>query len=265
MNVAPGDTPRTVDGPDWSIGCYERTAAQLLPAAEAVVARAAPLAGKRVVDVGCGTGNAALVAAARGARVTGVDPAPRLLEVARAEAAARRLEVAFVRGDAAALPLEDASADAVLSVFGVIFAPDVEAAAAELTRVAHDGPIVLSAWIPGGPISQLISLGNEALGAPPGPPPFPWHEREALERLFHPHGLGVEVEEHLLAITGSSPSDYLDAEIESHPLFVAERRILERHRLDGDVRMRRLSVLEAANEDPSGFRVTRRYVVATAS
>ena len=251
--------------PDWSIGCYERMAAQLLPAAEAVVTRAEPLAGKQLVDVGCGTGNAALVAAARGARVTGVDPAPRLLEVARADAAARGLEVTFVRGDAAALPLDDASADAVVSVFGVIFAPDVEAAAAELTRVAPDGPIVLSAWAPGGPISQLIRLGNEALGTPPGPPPFPWHERGALEGLFHPLGFGVETEEHQLAFTGRSPSDYLNAEIESHPLFVTEQRILEQHGLDGDVRRRRLSVLEAANEDPSGFRVTRRYVVATAS
>ena len=124
---------------DWSIGCYERTAAQLLPAAEAVVARAAPLAGELVVDVGCGTGNAALLAAARGARVIGVDPAARLLEVARAEAAARELEATFVAGEAAAIPLPEASADAVVSVFGVIFAPDAAAAAAELTRVSRDG------------------------------------------------------------------------------------------------------------------------------
>ena len=228
------------------------------------MARAEPLAGRVVADVGCGTGNAALLAASLGARVIGVDPAPRLLEVARAEAEARRLDVTFVPGDAAALPLEDASVDAVLSVFAVIFAPDVAAAAAELSRVTRDGPIVLTAWIPGGPISEVIRLGREALGARPGPPPFPWHEREALEGLFDPHGFGIEIEEHRLAFTGRSPSAYLDAEIESHPLLAAEREILERHGLAGDVRMRMLSVLEAANEDPTGFRVTRRYVVATA-
>jgi len=237
----------------------------VLPAAEVVVARAEPLAGKVVVDVGCGTGNAALLAASLGARVIGVDPAPRLLEVARAEAEARRLDVTFVPGDAAALPLEDASVDAVLSVFAVIFAPDVTAAAAELSRVTRDGPIVLTAWIPGGPISEVIRLGRETLGARPGPPPFPWHQWEALEELFHPHGFGIEIEEHRLAFTGRSPSAYLDAEIESHPLLAAEREILERHGLAGDVRMRMLSVLEAANEDPTGFRVTRRYVVATAT
>jgi SAM-dependent methyltransferase len=253
---------------DWSIGCYERTAAQLLPAAEAVVARAAPLAGELVVDVGCGTGNAALLAAARGAQVIGVDPAPRLLEVARAEAAARELEATFLAGEAAALPLPEASADAVVSVFGVIFAPDAAAAAAELTRVSRDGRIVLSAWIPGGAISELNRIGQEAvmraLGTPPGPTPFAWHDREALEGLFNPHGYRIEVEEHRLSFVGRSPSDYLDAEIESHPLVVAGRSILQRHGLDEEVRTRMLSVLEAANEDPAGFRVTRRYVVATA-
>lgn len=146
------DTALTGLRVDWGVGHYEQTASQLLPAAELLVEQAAPLAGTRVVDVGCGTGNAALLAAARGARVTGVDPALRLLEVARRRAAAAALEVTFLTGEAAALPLPDNSADVVLSVFGVIFAPDPQAAAAELARVtAHDGRILLTAWIPGAP------------------------------------------------------------------------------------------------------------------
>ena len=64
---------------DWSLGHYEHTAAQLLPAARVAVDLAAPSSGERLVDVGCGTGNAALLAAASGAAVTGVDPARRLL------------------------------------------------------------------------------------------------------------------------------------------------------------------------------------------
>ena len=106
------------------MGRYEKTAEQLLPAARLVVDRAAPAAGERVVDVGCGTGNAALLAAARGASVIGVDPAPRLLDVARAQALAQGVDATFVEGDAAAIPLSDGEADVVLSVFGVIFAPD---------------------------------------------------------------------------------------------------------------------------------------------
>ena len=73
---------------DWGLGRYEDTAARLQPAARVVVERAAPAAGEHVVDVRCGTGNAALLAVERGTGVIGVDPAPRLLEVARREAAA---------------------------------------------------------------------------------------------------------------------------------------------------------------------------------
>src|SRR4051794_29093284 len=142
---------------DWGVGRYEDTALQLLPAARVVVDRAEPQPGERVVDVGCGTGNAALLAAERGARVTGVDPAARLLGVAREQAAARGLDAAFTAGEAAALPLEDGEADVVLSVFAVIFASDARAAAAELARVtAPRGRIVLSAWIPRGAVHDAV-------------------------------------------------------------------------------------------------------------
>ena len=83
---------------DWGAGRYEEIAVGLLPAARLVVDVAGPRPGEHVVDVGCGTGNAALLAAARGAKVTGVDPAARLVDVARDEAAARRLAITFALG-----------------------------------------------------------------------------------------------------------------------------------------------------------------------
>jgi SAM-dependent methyltransferase len=254
---------------DWGIGQYEHTAAQLLPLARVVVDRAAPARAERVVDVGCGTGNAALLAAARGALVTGVDPSRRLLEVAREQAAAQRLEATFALGDAAALPIDDSAADAVLSVFGVIFAPDPSAAAAEMARVsAPAGRIVLSAWIPEGAIHEAVRVAQDAVrvavGAPPGPPPFAWHEREALVELFGPYGFEITVEEERHPFTGDSPSEYLDAESAHHPLAVAGRAVLEQHGDGQALRDEMLSIYEAANEDPNGFRVTSRYVVATA-
>jgi ubiquinone/menaquinone biosynthesis C-methylase UbiE len=88
-----------------------------------------------VLDVGCGTGNAALLAPARGATVTGVDPAARLLDVARARAIDHGLDITFSLGEAAALPIQSGSVDVLLSVFGVIFAPDPVTAAAEMARV----------------------------------------------------------------------------------------------------------------------------------
>lgn len=243
---------------DWGIGTYERTAEALLPAARALVERAAPGPGERVVDVGCGTGSAALLAAERGARVTGVDPAPRLLEVARAAAAERRLDAEFVAGEAAALPLEDGAADTVLSNFGVIFAPDARAAGAELMRVtAPGGRIALTAWLPGGTVAAAVRLARQASGPPGGGRgPFAWHERDALAGLL---GLDVAVTEHRISFTAASPAAYLDGELGNHPIWVAGRERIE------PVRDRILAVLEEGNEDPAAFRVTSRYVIATAT
>jgi SAM-dependent methyltransferase len=262
-------SPRTPGTPDWGIGNYEHTAAQLLPAARVVVDRAALARGERVVDVGCGTGNAALLAAAHRARVTGVDPSPRLLEVAREQAAARGLDATFALGEAASLPLEDGAADVVLSVFGVIFAPDAPAAAGEMARVTTPtGRIVLSAWVSDGAIHEAVHAAQEAVrravGAPAGPPPFAWHDQDVLGDLFARYGFEVTIEEQPLAFTASSPEDFVDTESANHPLAVAGRAILEPRGEADALRERMLTIYEAGNEDAAAFRVTSRYIVATA-
>jgi SAM-dependent methyltransferase len=256
---------------DWSVGRYEETAPVLRPAAAAVVAAATPRPGEHIIDVGTGTGTAALLVAQRGARVTGVDPAERLLAVAEAEAQAARLKTAtFVPGSAAALPVPDDAADAVVSSFGVIFAPDAAAVAAEMDRVLRGyARIALSAWTPEGTIGAFARVGRtavqEALGVPAGPPPFPWHERDALADLLAPYGFGdVRVREHTLAFTAPSPEAYLEGESASHPLWVAARPVLEAAGTLDTVRAEALAVLAAGNEDRRAFRVTSRYVVALA-
>ena len=253
---------------DWGVGRYEAVAAQLEPAARALVDRAAPAAGERVVDIGCGTGNAALLAAEIGAQVTGVDPAERLLEVAAERAATSRLEVRFVRGEAAALPLEDGHADVVLSVFGVIFASDPSAAVKEMVRVTSPrGRIVFSAWIPSGAVHRAVGAAGEAvrraLGAPAGPPPFPWHDRAALAELFAPHGFEVGIAEERLAFTASSPEAFVDEQAD-HPLAVAGRAVLDPRGESESLRERMIEIYTAANEDPDSFRVTSRYIIASA-
>src|SRR5271166_5538489 len=151
---------------DWNVGEYEHIAAQLLPAAQAVIDHADPRGGEHLVDVGCGTGNAALIAAERGARVTGIDPAQRLLDVAGAEAAARGVDARFLCGEAARLPLADSTAEAVVSVFGVIFASDAPGAVAEMARIATPGGrIVLSAWMPGGALADVMRVRRDAVAA----------------------------------------------------------------------------------------------------
>jgi SAM-dependent methyltransferase len=252
---------------EWGAGRYERIAEQLLPAAEVVVAQASLKEGERVVDVGCGSGNAALLAAERGAVVTGVDPAQRLLDVGAATAADRGLEVTFVLGEAADMPLEEDSTDVVLSVFGVIFAPDPAAAAAEIDRVtAPEGRAVLSAWIPDGAISQAVRLARqtvaEILDQPPASPPFPWHERGSLSGLFEPQGFSVSLTEHSLAFRARSVDEFMRIEGENHPLAIAARPVLEGAGRAEELREGMRRIYEEGNQDPDAFRITSRYVVA---
>ncbi len=253
---------------EWGQGRYERIAEQLLPAAEVVVESAQLSPGEWVVDVGCGTGNAALLAAEQGARVTGVDPAQRLLDVAAATVAERGFEANFLPGEAAAIPLDDDSADVVLSVFGVIFAPDPQSAAVEIDRVsAPEAWLLLAAWIPGGPISDAVRLSRrtmaEILGQPPPSPPFPWHEHDALSDLFAPRGFSVSITEHSLAFGAPSVDEFMRVEGENHPLAIAARPVLESAGRAEEVREGMRRIYEKGNEDPTAFRVTSNYVVAT--
>jgi SAM-dependent methyltransferase len=254
---------------DWGVGSYESLAGQLLPAARVVVESAGLRPDERVLDLGCGTGNAALLAADRCGEVTGVDPASRLLEIARAQAAREGKKVTFRHGEAASLPVDDSAVDVILSVFALIFAPDPDAAAAEMSRVlAPGGRIVLSAWIPAGAMFEMTSTASEtirqAVGAPPGPAPFAWEQRDALLNLLAPHGFSVEVKHHALAFTASSAQEFLDDQAQNHPMAVAGLSVLEQLGQAQALRTRLLGILENGNEDAAKFRVTSRYVVATA-
>jgi ubiquinone/menaquinone biosynthesis C-methylase UbiE len=248
---------------DWSLGEYERTAEQLEPAAAAVVEAAAPVTGDRVLDLGCGTGNAALLAAARGATVTGVDPASRLLDVARGRAQAAGIEATFLRGDAASIPLPDGAADVVVSVFGVIFAPDAHAAAAEMARVtAPGGRIVLSAWLPSGAMSEIAKLGRAAAGESPPAAPFAWHDRHSLEQAFGRFGFSVSMHDHAITFSAPSAAEYLSGELQHHPMWVGSLAKLQSSAEIEALTERMTAVLHAHNERPDRFAVTSRYVVA---
>ncbi|MCA9615939.1 MAG: class I SAM-dependent methyltransferase, partial [Myxococcales bacterium] len=153
---------------DWSDGEYELTARALAPASERVVDAAELSPGLLALDLGCGTGNGALALARRGAEVTALDPAPRLLDVARTRLADEGLHADCVPGDATTLPFENASFDRVVSIFAVIFAPDPAKAASEIVRVLRRGGLaVLTSWIDDGPIAAAGNLLVEALTGQP--------------------------------------------------------------------------------------------------
>ncbi len=192
----------------WSQGDYPSMAERLLPAAELVVDHAAITFGERVLDVACGTGNAALLAARHGADVDGVDIEPALLTIAGERAREVGVRVHWHRGEAEALDVADGEFDAVLSVFGAMYAADHEAAAGELARAcAPDGRVVLASWTPGSFMPKLGGVFAPYLPPPPegSSPPSRWGDPDALAQLLAGAGLR----------TGSSRRERLMLEFDS--------------------------------------------------
>jgi SAM-dependent methyltransferase len=249
---------------DWGMGHYERTAAELEPVAEHVVSLANLQSGERVVDLATGTGNAALLAARRGALVTGLDAASRLIDVASSRAATAGLDVSFVVGDIQALPFESRSFDLALSVFGIIFAADASSAFEEMIRVLRrDGRALLAVWVPAGPIDAAVGTFGRAIAAATGSRlnRFAWHDPAAVGELAQRCGAKVQIHEGELRITATSPEAYLRANEQHHPMSIAGRSVLEQAGVYGDVRDQALAVLREGNEDPHAFRVVSPYRV----
>jgi SAM-dependent methyltransferase len=254
---------------DWGIGRYEETAKELEPVAKVVVERAAPVQGVRALDLGCGSGNAALELARAGAAVTAVDPSLRLLDVARKRAEAEALEIDARAGEAAAIPLADDSIDVIVSVFAVIFAPDPRAALSDMARVlAPGGRILLTAWVPGIGIGKAYArLGaylGQKLGGPPPAPPFPWHEEAALSELAEPLGLSLSVEPGSIAFRAASPEAQVELDATTHPMSIdAIARVRDAGGDEAELRAEVIAAMHEINEDASAFQATSRYVIAT--
>ncbi|MGO4307069.1 class I SAM-dependent methyltransferase [Cupriavidus sp. RAF12] len=150
---------------------------------------------ERVLDVAAGNGNATLAAARRGCMVTSTDYVGALLERGAQRAQAEGLNVTFQEADAEALPFGDATFDAVLSTFGVMFAPDQAKAAAEMARVCRPGGrIGMANWTPQGFIGQLFKTLGAYVPPPAGVlPPSRWGVEEHLHAMFDPHGVDIAV------------------------------------------------------------------------
>lgn len=170
----------------WASGDFSVVAARIVFQAEHLCETADLQAGWRVLDVATGSGNAAIAAARRGCEVVGVDYVPALLRRGRLRAAADHLEVRFVEGDAEDLRFPDASFDAVISIYGVMFAPDHRRAAAELGRVCRPGGrIALASWTPDGFIGETFQIFSRHLPPAPGlQPPVRWGDEGYLGSLF---------------------------------------------------------------------------------
>jgi len=211
----------------WDAGNFAAVAEKIMESGELVVERAGVEPGMDVLDVACGTGNATLPAARAGARVTGLDFAPGLLEIARERAADAMVEIDFVEGDAQELPFDDGSFDRVVSTFGHMFAPDHRRTADEMKRVLRpDGTIAVACWTPEGSIGRMF-VTISAIIPPPagGEPPLLWGTEDHVRELWG----DAEFERHAIEWTDDSVESYARFMLDSFgPLLNAREVLAER-------------------------------------
>lgn len=196
----------------WSSGDFAIIGTTLQIVGESLCEAADVRAGELVLDVACGNGNAALAAAHRFARVVGVDYVPALLAKAESRSRAEGLEIAWIEGDAEALPFPDAAFDVVVSTFGVMFAPNHAATAGELLRTCRPGGrIALANWTPEGFIGELFKVVGRHVPPPAGvQPPSLWGRKEHLAALFQDQVSELSIEKRYFNFRYTSASHFID-------------------------------------------------------
>jgi len=165
----------------WTTGDYDRFSRYMEKDAEEFFRRLGATPGTRLLDVGCGAGQLAMIAARAGAQVVGCDIAANWLEKARARAAAEGLEITFEEGDAESLPYADAQFDVVTSLIGAMFAPRPDLVAAELTRVCRPGGMIAMAnWTLGGFVGQMFKAISRHIAPSGMPAPVLWGDEATV-------------------------------------------------------------------------------------
>lgn len=172
----------------WASGDYPAVAEEIIPELGAVLVRASGVhSGQRVLDVGAGSGNAAIPAALTGADVVASDLTPELFDAGRRLAGKRGAELDWQVADAEAMPFAEAEFDAVMSCVGVMFAPHHQDSADEMVRVCKPGGTIgLLSWTPSGFIGRMFAaMKPYAPPPPPGaqPPPL-WGDETHVRELL---------------------------------------------------------------------------------
>jgi ubiquinone/menaquinone biosynthesis C-methylase UbiE len=182
----------------WMTGNYDLFSRFMEKSAYPFFERLRVKPGDRLLDVGCGSGQIALIAARAGAKVNGCDIATNWLEKARVRAASEGLSILFEEGDAESLPYKTGEFDAVVSMFGAMFAPRPELVAAELTRVCRPGgTIAMANWTPGGFIGQMFKVISSLLVPVSMPSPVLWGDLVTVRERFREGIADLKFEHHL--------------------------------------------------------------------
>jgi SAM-dependent methyltransferase len=182
------DTLKTRLKATWMDGNYDYFSRFMTASAVEFLDRVGVDPGSSLLDVACGSGQLALIAARKGARVTGVDIASNAILAARGRAASEGLDIRYDEGDAEALPYQAASFDVVASLFGAMFAPRPELVAAELLRVCiPGGRIAMGNWTREGFIGQMFKTFARFIAPPGMPSPVLWGDESTVQERLGPH------------------------------------------------------------------------------
>lgn len=214
MNIATLDYSaiKTKQNAAWSSGDYAKVGVTLNIVGEELAEAADLPPDSRVLDVAAGNGNATLAFARRWCEVTSTDYVDKLLDAGRIRAEAEGLDATFQTADAEALPFEDSSYDAVVSTFGVMFAPNQKQAASEMARVCRaGGTIAMANWTPEGFIGQLFKTLGKHVAPPPGvSSPAVWGTREWLGDTFGSDAEVISAKTKMFNFRYRSPQHFVD-------------------------------------------------------
>lgn len=248
----------------WAAGDYVTLSEFIRDVGEYVVERARVSEGMRVLDVACGTGNAALPAARAGADVTGLDLVPELLEGARRKAVAEGVEITWVEGDAEDLPFENGSFDRVFSTFGHMFAPRHRQTADEMSRVCRKGGVIgICCWTPEGSVGDLFRATSAYMPPPPdyALPPLLWGTEAHVREMWEPVATGFEFERRETKIEWESTEGFADFFMDRFgPMVTAKAMLGDRF---ADLRVDAIAVWEERNQAEDGkFSLAQEYLAS---
>ncbi len=244
----------------WDAGNFAAVAERILEAGELVVDRAGVEPGMDLLDAACGTGNATIPAARSGARTTGLDFAPGLLDIARERAADAMVDIDFVEGDVQEMPFEDASFDRVVSTFGHMFAPDHRRTADEMKRVLRPGGVIaVACWTPEGSAGRMADVTAKLLPpTPAGESPMLWGTEDHVSEMW---GENVSFERHDIVWTDPSVESYARFMLDSSGPLLNAREMLAAREDELDEAFR--AYLEDENEADDGtFRFRGEYLLS---
>ena len=183
--TTPIDTLKVRLKATWMDGNYDFFSRFMQDGAAEFVNRLNLKPGSTFLDVACGSGQLALIAARQGVRATGSDIATNLVLAARGRAASEGLEIRFDEADAEELPYANGSFDAVATMFGAMFAPQPELVAKELVRVCRPGGVIAMAnWTREGFIGQMFKTFAKFIAPAGMPSPVLWGDEETVTQRF---------------------------------------------------------------------------------